>query len=279
VKETAALQKMLRAQFDAIVSHTPGARTGRDPEELHDLRVAVRRLRALLRAGRGMLEPGWGDPLRDELAWFGRALGPARDADVLLARLQQVAGELDEPDRRSFQPVLERVRRERAEARTAMLRTLRSARYRRLVEALDKATRAPRVRRNAAGPAAEAKREFRKLRRAVDALPAEPTDEALHAVRIRGKRARYAAELAAAADGGASTRFVRKAKAFQDVLGQHQDATVAEARLRRFAARAGPRTALATGRVVERERLRKLDARSAFPAAWRKLARAAKARP
>jgi CHAD domain-containing protein len=274
VNEAAALKKMLRAQFEAIVAHAPGARAGRDPEELHDLRVAVRRLRALLRAGRGLLEPGWGDRLRDELDWLGRALGPARDVDVLLARLEETAAELGEPDSRSFEPVLQRVRRERSEARAEMLRVLRSARYRRLVDTLDEATATPRLRDDRHDVTGVARREFRKLRRAVSALPAQPADDELHAVRIRGKRARYAAELAASADGGgASGRFVRKAKELQDVLGQHQDATVAEARLRKLAGRTGARAALAAGRLVEHERRRKLAARNAFPEAWQRLER------
>ena len=74
-------------------------------------------------------------------------------------------------------------------------------------------------------------------------------DEELHAVRIHVKRARYAAELAGA---GA---YVKAAKALQDVLGEHQDAVVAAERLRDLATRM-PDTALAAGRLVERERAR-----------------------
>jgi hypothetical protein len=60
----------------------------------------------------------------------------------------------------------------------------------------------------------------------------------------------------------------------QDVIGDHQDACVAEDRLRMLAERGGGRTGLAAGRLVERQRRRKLEARRAFPEAWRKLEKA-----
>jgi CHAD domain-containing protein len=67
---------------------------------------------------------------------------------------------------------------------------------------------------------------------------------------------------------------IRGCKTLQDVLGDHQDAAVAEARIR---ALVGPRTrpdrALAAGRVIERQHDRRRAARAAFPAAWRALER------
>jgi CHAD domain-containing protein len=116
--------------------------------------------------------------------------------------------------------------------------------------------------------------EFRKLRRATRRLPDDPSDEELHAVRIRGKRARYAAELAEGAAGKRATRFIDSAKDFQDVIGEHQDAVVAEQRLRdlRRSAR-GASTAFVLGRLVERQRRRRERARDAWPGAWKKLRR------
>ena len=72
-------------------------------------------------------------------------------------------------------------------------------------------------------------KEHRRLRKAMDALADDSPDEALHDARIQVKRARYAAELSR--DG----RYVTAAKALQDVLGEHQDAVVAAARLRELA--------------------------------------------
>src|SRR5204862_2369571 len=107
-----------------------------------------------------------------------------------------------------------------------------------------------------------AKRALGRLRRAADALPAEPTDEELHALRIAAKRARYAAELAALGGSKPAARAVKCFKELQDVIGAHQDAAVAEERLRRAAR---PETSVAAGRLIERERHRKLQMRADYP--------------
>ena len=77
-------------------------------------------------------------------------------------------------------------------------------------------------------------------------------------MRIQGKRARYAAELAAPAEGKRVGRFVDAARELQDVLGEHQDAVVAVRQLRELA-RVADRTdtALVAGRLIEREEERK----------------------
>ena len=121
---------------------------------------------------------------------------------------------------------------------------------------------------------AVAARAFKKLSRAVAALPESPTDADLHAVRIRVKRARYAAELAAPEVGRPAERLVDRLKKLQDILGEHQDAVVAEARLRELAVeRPGRGTGLAAGRLVERQRARRAAAREAFAEWWPKVER------
>jgi CHAD domain-containing protein len=77
------------------------------------------------------------------------------------------------------------------------------------------------------------------------------------------KKARYAAELAAADGGRRVEKTIDALKELQDVIGAHQDAVVAEERLR---ALAKARTALAAGRLIERERERRRIARAEYPA-------------
>ncbi|MGZ8687693.1 MAG: CHAD domain-containing protein, partial [Gaiellaceae bacterium] len=89
----------LRTQYDEIVRCDPGVRLGVDPEDVHDMRVAVRRLRAMLRAARELLAPEWSEPLRAELRWLGGALGPLRDADVFGEYLREETPGLDDRDR------------------------------------------------------------------------------------------------------------------------------------------------------------------------------------
>ena len=79
---------MLETQYRAIVEHDAGTRLGRDPEELHKMRVATRRLRAFLRTGRPLLDADWAEALRLELRWLGGVLGPVRDLDVLIGHLR-----------------------------------------------------------------------------------------------------------------------------------------------------------------------------------------------
>ena len=89
--------------------------------------------------------------------------------------------------------------------------------------------------------------EFAALRQAVKELPKRPTDDELHNVRIHTKRARYAAELASPELGKRGAKLVERAKEVQDVIGEHQDACVAEERLRALALRGGGKTGLAAG--------------------------------
>jgi len=84
-------------------------------------------------------------------------------------------------------------------------------------------------------------------------------------VRKKGKRARYAGELAG------RQKLVKRAKELQDVLGEHQDAVVAADRLRELGIPAAPEQALVAGRLVEREEGRRSEARAAWPKTWRKL--------
>jgi CHAD domain-containing protein len=265
------IRARLRAQVDELLAHDPGTRRGADPEDLHQHRVAVRRLRALLRTVRPLVDRDAVEPLRAELAWIGGLLGAVRDLDVLLEHLEDEAAGLDGADRRAFLPLLRRLRRERERDRAQLLAALDAERYFALLDALEGAAETLPVEGEERLPELAAK-EFRKLRRDERQLGAAPSDEELHGLRIRGKRARYAAELL---EGKRAARFVDTAKELQDVLGEHQDAIVAEARLRSLL---GPRSttaqAVAVGRLVERERVRQGDTRAGWPAVWKRLDRA-----
>jgi CHAD domain-containing protein len=259
-------------QVAEIFAHDPGTRFGEDAEELHQLRVATRRLRAILRAARDLLDPEWSEPLRAELSWLGSALGPVRDLDVLTERLREEIEALEPTERRAAARFLDLLHEDRDAVRAAMLEAMSEPRYFRLLDRLEAAAEAPQAREADVSLQEIAAREFRKLRKAVKALPPDPPDDELHAVRIRGKRARYAAELAEGAVGKPARRFVQDAKRFQDVVGEHQDAVVAEERIRELLERTGgPQAHLAAGRLIERERVRRHEARAAFPEAWEAL--------
>ena len=112
----------------------------------------------------------------------------------------------------------------------------------------------------------------RRTRREFALLDEQSADIELHVARIHVKRARYAAELAAHELGTPGERFVEAAKKLQDVLGEHQDSTVAEERILGWASsRAGVEDV--AGALLEHERKRRRKARRAWPAAWDRLVR------
>ena len=261
----------MRAQLAAIRAHEPGVRQGTDPEELHHMRTAVRRLRAILRLLRPALENDVGST-RDELRWLGHLLGTARDADVLSAYFRAALGSLTGPEAAVVERILRRLDTRRARARRRVLAALDGARYAHLVDALEQTVRDPRTTDEELHLRRLARREFKKLRKAVKALPPAPSDEEVHAVRITLRRARYAGELAPARRR--AQRFVRRAAKLQDVLGDHQDAAIAERALRavRRATHAGEDRAAAE-RLIEQQRRRRQAAWRAFEEQWPTLER------
>src|SRR5439155_1175905 len=90
----------LREQVDAIRGHAAGARRGTDPEDVHEMRTAARRLRAILRAVRSGFARAWVEALRSELDWLGSTLGAVRDLDVLREHLRDELAALEDSTRR-----------------------------------------------------------------------------------------------------------------------------------------------------------------------------------
>jgi CHAD domain-containing protein len=260
----AALQRMLRVQYAEILRHDPATRLGEDADALHDHRVAVRRLRAMLRAGRPLLDRPWADDLRAALRRAGRALAEVRDLDVMIADIEAMARALPDAERASAANVVAVLRERRAQAQARLASDLCEPWYVSLLNRLEQAVEAPRF----AGGGSLAKvvrKEHRRVRRLVKKLPTTPEDGDLHAVRKAVKRARYAAELADAAGVAGMARYVKRAKRLQDVLGAHQDAVVAAEVL------ADMDGASAAPAIREAYGERRSEARTAFPKAWGRL--------
>jgi len=269
----AALGMELGEQARRLLLHDPGVRLGSDPEDLHQLRVATRRLRAFLRGGRGLLDRRWSEPLRDEVGWLGKAFGPARDLDVLIERLTADVAGLGGDDT-ALAGLLRALEDERAAARVVVVGALSSDRYLALLDGLEQVSD-PRGSGDEKPLRHVWRAEWRRARKAFADLDEHSGDAALHAARIRVKRARYAAELAAHELGKRGKAFVEAAKELQDVLGDHQDAVVADGRIRAWA-RDGAARSEAVERLLATERERREAARAAWPAAWKALKRAAK---
>jgi CHAD domain-containing protein len=240
-----------------LVVHDHLVRAGDDPEAVHQARVATRRLRSDLQTFGSVLEPAWTDELRTELAWLGDLLGRVRDADVMIDRLTGRSRELPDVDRAGVAILLDRLRRERTRDRDELLDAMISPRYLSLVDRLAAAARRPRfvvgyIDQSARTEARRlARRPWKKLRRAVRALPDHPTDEQLHEVRKRAKRARYALDATRPVASKPVRRLARRVTELQDVLGEQHDAVVAGAWLRTAAVTTGDSTvAYAAGELA-----------------------------
>lgn len=273
------LRAALDTRLRALLAHDPGTRLGEDPEELHQMRVAVRRMRAMLKAARPLLNRSWADNLRTELGWLGRALGPVRDADVLIERLRDRASAFGDSSRDAVETLIEALVSDRKIARAEMLDVLGSRRYtallRRLATAVSRPWPAGPGDAGAAALVELVRAEYRRLSKAVQAAGQDPPDEVLHALRIHGKRLRYTGELAAAAGRRPVRRLVESTVALQDVLGEHQDACVAQHRVRLLLHGLGDvvdvGVAFAAGRLVEREELSRIETRQAWLTAWQQV--------
>jgi CHAD domain-containing protein len=264
----------LTRQVRALLAHDPGTRLGEDPEHLHQMRVATRRLRAILRAAAPLLAPTWAEPLREDLVWLSALLGPVRDLDVQIDSFRREAKALDAFERRPLTRFVKTLQSERQIKHGELITGLRTERYLGFIEGLLQAAGIPHVIDTDLTFKDIARGEFKKLRKAVRRLDSVRTDAEFHRVRIKTKRARYAAELAESGVGKPATKFIRCAKLLQDILGKHQDAVVGEQRVRAlFAEAEGQRAAFTAGRMVERQRQRRDQARTLFWSLWKKVNR------
>jgi triphosphatase len=219
---------ILRRHFAEMRAHEPGVRLGEDPEELHDMRVATRRLRAALKLYSGVL-PKRAERYERDLRWVAGALGEVRDLDVHLQRLSEESSRNGE----DLEEVAALLRERRVEARRRMLQALDSNRYERLVATFSATLRRGRS-PSPTSPILEAAPElvgdrYKKVRKSANRLSEDSPPERFHDLRKKGKRLRYALEPLQEIYGKPAKKMVKLLKKTQDDLGDHQDLIVASA--------------------------------------------------
>jgi len=219
------------------VAHDPGVRLGGDDEDVHQARVATRRLRSDLATFRPLLDETWVAEVRAELYWVAGELGAVRDADVLLSRLQRQAAELGQADAAAASALLRTLGTERTKAKSRAGDALRTSRYAALLDRLVAASRVPPLTEAAEQRAVDAVpglviRSWRHLAKAVEQVGDDAPDELLHEVRKKAKRCRYACEAVVAVAGKDAKALAAAVAGIQEVLGELQDAAVAELWLR-----------------------------------------------
>jgi triphosphatase len=228
---------VVSTQLSALLAHEASARAGEDPEGVHQMRVATRRLRAGLKMF-GEVLPAPEAELRSELGWLADHLGAVRDVDVQLASLTKVAAGL-RPDAEAMAPVLNAFEARRSSARAELVEALDGPRYAALVAALSAVVaQAPGSWPGRATlPAEETlpeliRKRYRRYRKATrDAHATSPSDE-LHRARIRAKQLRYSLEFVSDVYGKPARSLSKRIVNVQDVFGAIQDAAVMDQRLR-----------------------------------------------
>jgi CHAD domain-containing protein len=272
---------VLRRGFIALLRAEPGTRIGEDVEALHDMRVAIRRLRTAMRLFADVL-PRRAAGLRAALGWLGTALGAVRDLDVQLEQVRSWRAEMGFAAGEPVEGVAAVMRRRRLVARDRMLRALDSRRYDRFVTRFAELLRRESTRgvAGARRPVLAAapeliERRVRKLEKAADRLDATSPAPDYHAARIQTKRLRYALEAHGEVYGKPLRALLRAVVALQDLLGEHQDAAVAAEHLRALCASRGTvarrETVFVIGGIAERYAAQAARLRSKFPKRYRRV--------
>ncbi len=245
----------LNAQIDRIEDGDRELRRGRDP--IHDTRVAIRRLRSVLRVFAKVLDPSEIADMDDELKWFAGMLGDVRDCQVQESRFSEALDGV--PDELILGPVESRIRNEmraiELPARKRVDEAMDSARYQALMATLRRwraeppvagvvetgtLLRSARRARRKADRRLAAALESGDTRDSVDDSVDSVDTDMLHRARKAAKRARYAGELCSPlGKAKRANRTIKHYKHIQTLLGDHQDTAVAADALRRMGLAAG----------------------------------------
>ncbi len=238
-------RKVLLFHFAEMLNHEEGTRLGKDIEELHDMRVATRRMRAAFEIFGDAFDPKALKPHLKGLRATGRALGHVRDLDVFMEKAGHYLDTLPEEQRSGLDPLLDAWKAKRELSRNEMLAHLDSPQYQTFVQNFNLFLHTP-----GAGirpsvedhPTPKLVREvapvliYTRLAavRAYDAILKNAPIEQLHALRIEFKKLRYAVEFFREVLGEESKAVITDLKQLQDHLGDLNDAEVATIILREF---------------------------------------------
>lgn len=279
-----AMITVCRRLAEIVEANRPGTVDDLDPEFLHDLRVAVRRTRSVLKEMRGVLASDVADRSRADLRWIQEITGPTRDLDVLLHDWPAMAAPVPASMAADLKPLEELLTGHRARAFTAMRRQLRSRRFAEAWEAWTEVLQGegvtgPRSSRPigemAGGRIVSVYQTMVKMGSAID--DSSPP-EFLHDLRKRGKELRYLLELFGGMwPAGKVKPLVAALKGLQDVLGHFQDDEIQAAELRglgpELAAQPGGTDSLiALGFVLDGLNANQQEARRAFAARFSEFA-------
>jgi CHAD domain-containing protein len=237
-------RKALQRAFLIMQAHEAGTRTGEDIEDVHQMRVATRRMRSLLALLGGYYTPALVKTFRRDLRLVAGVLGGVRDLDVMILDLQAYRESLDGNDRTDVEAVLFVLEAQRLAARAELVATLDSKPYRRFKKAYAAFLAEPGA---GAITNTDPNQPFQVRHvapvlihqhlaevRALEVLLDDEDEETFHALRIALKGLRYTITAFEEVLGKPAGAYIDAIKAMQDDLGQLNDVVVAQGVLRRF---------------------------------------------
>lgn len=234
-------RKVLLSELIKMLQREAGSRTGENIEDVHDMRVAIRRMRSAFR----LLKPyfrakdvrAYNRGLR-RLAWV---LGNVRDLDVLLADLRAYQSLLTLEGQADLQTTIDKLDTQLLAARDELIAVLDSKSYRRFLKDFTRFVAEPINDTNLADGAVVPTQVrhilpgmiYERLAavQAYDTVLQDADDATLHALRIEFKRLRYAVFLFEDLLGSQISKFIDELKGIQDNLGGMNDISIARARL------------------------------------------------
>ncbi|HEY8615234.1 CHAD domain-containing protein [Phenylobacterium sp.] len=232
-----AFQATARNALGQIAANAEVLREAPQPDAVHQLRVAARRLRSAIATFGPLLSEAEAEAVKTELRWLAHACDEARNLDVLAERIADAARRMKAPPA-GLDELVAGVDAARARASAQAAQAVRSERFRTLmIDATawietgrwltDDEGRDVREQKAAAFAAAALDRRRRKLRKLARDL-AGRSDEARHDARIEAKKLRYAAETFASLFNDKSvSKFIGRLKDLQEELGALNDAATA----------------------------------------------------
>ena len=261
-----AVKMILHGQFEILLANLDGARTHQDPECLHDLRVATRRIRSLLTQIKGVFPDDLVESYRSRFAWVQQITNPLRDLDVYLRDFDAYQQRLPELLQRDLEPLRVYLLAIQEREQTRLVAALDSDPFTRLIQDCQTFVAAPLpdVSRTTNGmrPIKDLADEriwhlVRRVRRTGRAIRADSPPEELHELRKSSKKLRYLMEFFQGLypDHDIS-RLIRRLKILLDHLGGCQDLAVQVshlnelARQMRDAGQARTETLLAMGALI-----------------------------
>jgi CHAD domain-containing protein len=294
-------RKILLADFIKMLKHDAGARIGEDAEEVHDMRVATRRIRSTFKLFESYFKPKWIVGYNRRLRKIARALGGVRDLDVMIQGVQEYLASLEQPARASHKKLsdeekaareaakveieaqqealaqgLVRLIAQRDEARAELIDTLDSKNYRRFVKDFGGF-----LTTTGQGAAKESTYPvglmlpgivYGRLAvvRAYDHEVETHTPETLHALRVEFKRLRYAVSSFVDVLGKESDDFLEELKTIQDQLGRLNDLVVAQATLTDMLEDIDETHAAALQTYIDKLAAEQVDLQNSFADVWKR---------